>query len=48
MTRQEALNICEKALRKHEGGREAFLSILNDLMELNEYKEYDEEDEDDD
>ena len=46
MIRQEALNICEKALREYEGGREAFLSILNDLMELNEYKEYDEEDDD--
>lgn len=45
MTRREALNICEKELIKHEGGREAYLSILSDLQELSEYRECDEEEE---
>ena len=44
MTRNEALNICQEALEKHEGGKEAYFSILEDLNRLEElWEEEDEE-----
>ena len=37
MTRREALSICEEALSKHRGGKEAYLDIIEDLLKLEEY-----------
>lgn len=45
MTRREALSICEEALSKHEGGKEAYLDIIEDLMKLEGYEEEEEEEE---
>lgn len=43
MTRNKALKICQEALEKHEGGKEAYFSILEDLIRLSEYEEGEEE-----
>lgn len=43
MTRNEALKICQEALEKHEGGKEAYFSILEDLIRLSEYEEGEED-----
>lgn len=44
MTIREALSICEKALLKYKGGKEAYLDIIDRLERLEEYEdcEYDE------
>ena len=39
MTIKEALNICEEALEKHEGGKGAYLYILEIVEEYLESKE---------
>jgi len=42
MSRKEALSICEEALSKHRGGKEAYLDLIEDLLKLEEYNEDDE------
>jgi len=32
MTRREALSICEEALSYHDGGKEAYLDLIEDLL----------------